>query len=645
MRVMKRFFDVLWRYGMHIGLPCLLLSACGASVESAKFYEAARRQYALENQAIQIFERGPTWDGANPLATALSNNQAISKTFVSLLGLTDPAGALRGFPYGSFGYGIHVQYSKTNTQSPIFNTWAGRPMEWNSQEFKAFMLYAHMSKAYAFAFDNLLSLQAAGVIKSTNYPVKGFAATAGHVGNTKFTYKNGLALNFFQHDQDASLSKLNMVDEADAIYHEYAHYLQHIYNTQAINVPISDFESGTVSNPDLDAIIEGTADYFVVAITKSERILSYLENNLALLNAGVIVREGTSMRSMSQSWSFPDTYVAQPHMDGRVIASAVNDIRKYISGFDVRASCNDEQATTPCYVKSSVSISGVNDIWAKAFEISMLAFGGMSNQSTYRHYAHLLITKTIDFLHSQGCDVVCQANKKKDLIKILHLRGLLDSQLSAAQAQAIYPVLGAGDVGTNDTHRIIVGSDIVGNAFNFVPFDPDRGLSDANMKLSECEMAVVFPDIYNNTNAPLLAATVPATDFYNIRFRVKSTTNLQEVKDDAGMVVDSLTNSNGKWKFWGILKPGERGLTNLFGKTSDWFKTTKGSHFSQPPTLNNFPVPWGYLVSVPRSRLGQPMTITWEVRMTPKNANSHDREISFERLQNLTIDTDLTFCN
>jgi hypothetical protein len=630
---MESFTSILART-IFMVLPMILLTSCGQSLESGKFFDAARRQFALDNEMMMLFERGPTWDGSNPGATAKQNLQSIPKSFVPLYGLSDIMGPLRGFLLNGFGYGIQVQYSNTNNQSPIFGVWAGQNLQWDSKEFKAFMLYAHMSRAYTVVFDNMLSIQ--GLVDQSNYPVRGLAAKPGSILGTSFTYAQGqLALNFYQHNQDTSLKKLNMVDEADAIYHEYAHYIQHIYNDTALNVPISNIALGAVVNPDLDAIIEGTADYFAAAMTKSERIHVYLENNLPLVRGNVKSRDGFHNRSISRSWRFPDTYIFQSHMDGRVVAAAVNDIRKFISKQDVALSgcVPASPGDGSCVVSSGVNITGVNDLWIKAFEISMLAFRDLATTSTHRHYARRLVHHATQFLSTQGCAGGCLTDARADLVKILQFRGLLDADEDVPGDVPAYTV------GSADTKVLVSPS------FNFVPFDPARNLSDTNGKLSECEIAIIFPDIINNTASPESTDhhLKPATDFYNIHFRVLSTQNLQEVKDGSQKIIEYLSGENRIWKYWGTLKPGQRGLTNVATSSSDWYKSTNGSHFSKPPTLENFPVPWGYMISVPQNRLGEVMSVTWEVRMTPKYTDTTAAQFSFQVTQSLTIDEDLTF--
>ncbi|HVJ64636.1 MAG TPA: hypothetical protein VM901_05225 [Bdellovibrionota bacterium] len=623
----------------------LLLTACGQSLESMMFYEAARRQYALDNQMLQLFVRGPTWDGSDPAATAKSNIQSIPKTFITLPGLASLEGPLRGYYTNGFGYGVQVQYTETSTQSPIFNTWAGAQLNWNSKEFKAFMLYAHMAKAHKVAFVdeplNLSSIHA--LVTDDNYVVKGTAATGGNaLLDTHFSYDNGgLFVNFYQHTAQSALTKLNMVDEADAIYHEYAHYLQYVYNETAMRVPITHTEEGSVTNPDLDAIIEGTADYYAAAMTKSERILVYLENNMPLVRADTVVREGFHNRSLSRLWRFPDTYIFNPHMDGRVIAGAINDIRKYIMNQKVQISgCSDSLNPNPaCFVKFGVDIVGIEDPWIKAFEISMLAFQNLTTPATnsYRFYARKLIDQVETFAASQGCAVspaACGAEVRADMLQLLAGRGLIN--LDTNYTYLTLDPANATHVGTAATARIRVNS-----SFNFVPFDPNRNLSNADNKLSECEIAVVMPDILNNTNV-----VGDATDFYNVHFRIKPNTisNLVPVRDANDQIIEQIEGSSIEWKFWGSLAPGRRGVDNVAVSASDWYKSVNGSHFAKPPTLTNFPVPFGYMVSIPRNRAGQVINITWEVRMTPKTSNALQR-VAFQLTQQLTIDEDLTFCD
>lgn len=614
----------------YMALPCLLLVACGQSADGLKFFEAARRQYSLDNEALLLFARGPTWDGTNPEATAKTSINLIPRSYMPLLGLSSLTGPLQGFHDDINGYGLKVQYSSTNSSSPIFNNWAGKDIEWNSKEFKAFMLYSHMAKVHELVFDNIPRLQTLITSHPERYPLRGVAATSGHVLNTAFSYgaSTGSVINFYQHNK-AGLEKLNMVDEGDAIYHEFAHYIQYLFNSTVLNTAVSNVEAGTVVNQDLDAIIEGTADYLSAAVTKTERIHVYLENNMPLIKAGTIVREGTYNRSISKSWGFPETFVFQSHLDGRVIAAAVNDLRKYISNQDIAIRGCTPAGSAGCSVNVGFTVTGVSDMWIKTFELSMLAFEDLTSTSTYRDYARKLIDEAETFMIAQGCTGACATALRVDLTKLFKGRGLIE-------ADSVAPITVALTAGATAATPIKYGT-----SFNFVPFEVSQGLSNDDNKLSECEIAMVMPDITNNTDV-----VGPATDLYNIYYRVVSTTNLQEVKDANGAVIDYLSGTNRKWKAWGVLAPGKRGLDGVATSTSSWYTTTNGSHFSAPASLSNFPVYWGYMVSVPRNRATQTITINWQVVMYPKNASSTLLKTTISSItQSLVIDDNLTFCD
>lgn len=616
-------------------LPILsLLASCGQSSDSLKFYQAARRQYALDNQAIAIFSRGPTWDGANDSLTAKSNLDSISKSFVSLYNLADINGPLRGAYSSSLGqYGVRVQYTLTDNQSPVFSSYAGNDLSWNSKEFKAFMLYAHLSRVQKNVFDAIPYLQTLVTASPALFPLRGVAATPGDVLNTAFGYSSGSVptINFYQHNQKVGLEKLNMADEADAPYHEFGHYIQNLYNPTLMAMSVSSPSSGSVINPDLDAVMEGTADYLSMAITKSERIHVYLENNMPLIQAGQVVRVGEQNRSYSKSWGFPETYIFDSHLDGRVIASSVNDMRKYLSKQDVTIRNCTPVGSASCLVNMGVTVSDVSDMWIKAFEISMQAFENLTPQSTYWDYAAKLIDEAQAFMTSEGCSGACSTKVATDLRRIFSARGLMPADDSVLITSAYT----SSDIGSDNTKTIQTAA-----SFSFVPFAISNGLSNDDNKLSECEIAMVMPDLYNNS-----AVVTPATDFYNIYFKIKSSLRLQEVKDASGAVLEPLSGANERWKFWGILSPGYRGVNNLVGTDPAWFRSVNGSHFGMVGSLSNFPVNWGYMVTVPRNSAGSAINITWQVVLTPKSSKTNLTSSSFEFTQSLTVDDTITFCN
>lgn len=614
-------------------LLLFLTMACGQSSDSLKFFRAARQQYSLDNEALMLFARGPTWDGGDAALTAKSNLNSISRPFVPLYELASKEGPLRGFYDNTLGYGLKVQYSKAAPQSPIFMSWAGGDLSWNSKEFKAFMAYAHMSRVQNLVFSQMPSLQARIDAAPARYPLTVYAVTPGSMLSTNFSYNSSTlppTITFFQHNKTTGLEKLNMIDEADASYHEFGHYIQNLYNANVVGMTVGANGQG---NPDMDAIIEGTADYLTVAVTKSERIHVYLENNLNLLSAGLNVREGTQNRSMNHAWRFPDAFVLNSHRDGRVVASALNDIRKYLGNVSTPLSGCTPVGASACYVKMNYSVSGVSDLWIKVFEIAMEAFQASSEQTTYRGYALHLIDKTEAFMIGQGCTAACAAKVRIDVLKLLRARGLVDSDAPAT------PTI---SVGTTAASGVVVGA-----SFNFVPFGVSSDLANSDNKLSECEIAIAMPDVYNNTDV-----VGPVTDLYNIFYRMSSVLNLQEVKDSAGKVVDPLTGPDRQWKIWGVLPPQRRGVNMLNAATSAWFKTVNGAHFAQPASLSNFPVDWGYMVTVPKNRAGATIKVNWEMVMHPKNSDTTLTSLvipsgttiaTFE--QSLVIDDDVTFCD
>lgn len=605
----------------------LFAGACGQSIEELKFYQAARRQFALENDAMTLFTRGPTWDAADLYINARSNINAVPKSFVPLYELASQDGPLLGYYEDGLGYGIKVQYTSTNSQSPVFSKWAGNEINWNSKEFKAFMLYAHLSKAKKEALKGISDLDTRFQGASVKYDLKAIAAESGNALDANFYFLAGgdPTITFYQHNSGNNLSTLNFADEADAIYHEYAHYIQNFYNGVVIGSSKSDVKNGQINNPDLDAVIEGTADYFTMAVTKSEKIHAYLENNMPLVLEGRIVREGTHNRSYSRSWGFPETYILQEHFDGRVVSAAVNDLRKYLQGQDVAIRNCTPVGDPSCFVSLSGKVSGVEDMWMKAFELSMLAFEDSGVQTTYRGYFKNLMTETASFVTANGCGG-CAAEVRSDLLALFAGRGLIEADTASVYTTAI----AASKIGTaaDDTIRM-------GASFNFVPFAISSGKANGDAKLSECEIAVVMPDLTNNSN---LAG--PRSDFYNIHFRMKSFSNLQEVKYTDNTIVDPLTGSEQDWKFWGILKPTEKGANKLLTSGSGWYTVTNGSHFSKPATLDNYPVSWGYMITVPRNRAGATISITWEIILQPKFSDTNAAKTTFESTQTLVIDTD-----
>ncbi len=358
---------------------------------SQKFYEGARRQEGLDAGSLYLWRRSPAFASGNTsLLSTMNLDALVPKTQHYFSGVLD----IRA-PIASRDVVIH--YSHNNPSAPTFYRWAGRRVPWqDNPDFRALFAYHETSRAIAYA-DTLINreyvkestsklfawreavcddgaggqergsrscssandLLAAPVLPLTvvadsstmprgeesdvtsagfcpyfdlNYEMTSgsycFSRDDAGAWKTKWHAGDYARQVFFYRDFD--FTRFNFVDDGDVVAHEIAHVLQ-----AALNPELLESEPGI--NTHLDAIIEGSADFFAAAYRRDDRLFRYAQTNLYQIFPSAYQGVLTGRyRDPKSSLSFPNAYNYKSIYDiGRVLSAAMNDYRLLRSGSSV----------------------------------------------------------------------------------------------------------------------------------------------------------------------------------------------------------------------------------------------------------------------------------------------------------------------
>lgn len=559
---------------------------------------------------LALWKRGPQ-QAVDPPDYSLDSTDALNSTNitrqpVSLFDLSSDSGKLTG-------PNLNVYYSKTSSDgpgkdSPSLSVWRNQRVDWDTKEFKAFMLYGHGSRALRYMKELYPSLNFS-VRGRALLPLHAYSSIDDNPLNTRYEInQDGRVGNilFYQEEAEPRV-RFNPVDESDAVYHEFAHVFQHVLNPNVL-------ESG--GNYDVDMLLEGLADFFAASAARDDTILEYLAVNAQYLFSQNN-RTGTKhRRKMSgSSLYFPRDYVGDFHLDARIVSSALNDIRKYLEGQTVNLLQN---CGTSCSVRwSTTTPMNTPDAFDMANTLAHDAYREIVPDSTIVHYSERIIAAANRKTWSAQCgsSSTCKSELISEITSILKSRGIHTSNpIRCDSSGTCNPFVISG---STPELRLNTG----GNLY-FVPLFTNLVESDTDAVLDRCEAILAIPDIS-------IASTVRAS-LYDMLFEVYDTDQksspLRSVTGFSSLNnIDRLTQNlpvfdpyDLEIKLWGFLLPGES-IVSLAGNTSSrYYAQHQESVLSPHPNslTSANPSPLGWALRAP-ANVGDIGTIEFAISVRP----------------------------
>jgi hypothetical protein len=555
---------------------CLIafaLASCRGSTLSDQFYSGAKRQEGLDNNSLYLWERSPAVASGNYNILSSANlDREISKTLRYLSNISSVRAPLASDD-------LVLQYSHVDESAPTFFKWAGKRVPWqDNPDFRVLFAYAELDRGIGYV-DALMSsgyltedseklfawrqavcagqthgersctastdILAAPALPltvsadnstfpggndsvvtdtgfcpffSNEYYLGTGSACTGRETNTnwKADWHAGLVRRQVSFYRDRDYKKLNLVDDGDTVIHELAHVLQ-----TAINPALLESKPG--QNLHLDAIIEGSADFFAAAYRRDDRVFRYAINNLYPIYPDSYVGElRGAERDPANSLYFPNAYsYKSPYDIGRVISGAMNDYRKLLAGEAV-PTLAVPTAITPASPAADSEVA-----WDMAVGVLFQTFYELSSTDltiSLNRFAGRMVEVCVG-MGAEKCNSTL-------IPAVLKNRGLLNLRyysptLSAAVNPTVQDLILPGVDGTYNNFLFLLGQSKVAadeaekrwglnmpTTLGWAPFLPGGSTEFANDDgvINPCEAIVVFPQITNNTQLEIWNAARTPTD-------------------------------------------------------------------------------------------------------------------------------------
>jgi hypothetical protein len=567
---MKRFSS----FYIFLVLVPLFLPGCLGSDISQKFYAGSRRQEGIDTNSLYLWKRSPAIAAGDFGLLSTHNLDAIvPKSLHNFRGVLDIHRPISS-------HDLSINYSHANPSAPTFFQWAGRRVPWkDNSDFRALFAYHEASKAIAYA-DSLISgeylkelpsklfawrqavcddgvggqvqgsktcLTASDILAAPVLPVVVVADAAAYPGgeasdatfagfcpffNFEYQYNSdpyclnrddggawkskwhsgeyGRLVVFYR---DHEFKSFNTVDDGDVVVHEMAHLLQTAINPELM-------EAGPGVNYHLDAIIEGSADFFAAAYRRDDRLFRYTLNNIYKITPNEF--EGYlsgRYRDPDNALSFPAAYSYRSFYDiGRVLSAAMNDYRKLRQGRSVAKILNSSNIDPIDNQGSAAWDIAVGLLFQTFHELDPddgdpLTLDGMS--ITFNSFAGKLIETCAS---TPGCG-------SAKLRLVLENRGILTPNYYDPAAVSATPW--SQSITTGNNFLVQLGQSLIEDdqaeerwglhmpkTLGWAPFMPGGSTRFANDDgvLNPCEVIVVFPQISNNTHLAAWGAARTSLD-------------------------------------------------------------------------------------------------------------------------------------
>ena len=558
-------FKHLWciakkaQYCVCILLLVLATVSCKQSDISERFKRGAGKQEGLDSSSLLLFDRSPSEasGGSQVLATSYLD-RLVEKSSHTFSGILDVQDNLRS----DF---LIMQKSHFNLTAPTFFTWAGRDVIWeNNSDYRAFFTYHYANQVIEYvdllkaslktdlllndneiawkenmedgagdfkapnvfplliSYDNdVLPGGASSLatdtnycpIFNTNYRVNGQGSCLAwsslnpvliedaFTGSSPYLYKK---ISFYR---DVDMPEFNNADDGDVVFHEMFHVVQ-----DAIIPEVLASSSGI--NVQMDAIIEGSADFFVSAMNKDNNVARYHQFNLhSLIPEAFIGSFDGSTRDTDNTLTFPNAYLDSPHDLGRTFSGAMYDLVWTLSGntlsvFPDETVCPFAHYAGDATCEIQMGTLSIADAYDEVMKLVILTFLSQEGQAapedvTFHGFSKLMIVECASFA---WCDT-------EGLSKILEARGLKtihdwsnDSGTPAIVAAATN-LSAFSDVDNPAPTGINLPATL-----GWAPFMPGGVTSFANddANIDPCEAIIIFPNVTNSSNLLALGAGLSA---------------------------------------------------------------------------------------------------------------------------------------
>lgn len=508
-----------------------------------------------QSNTLALWGRSPI-QAAGYKVTAKDNLESLSRQNVVLYNLNSSTGNLSGST-------VNVYYNSNEMTSPRVTAYGSSKIPWSNRDFQAYMVYGHASSAYKYIqslFPNI-SFQVNG---KNLFPIPVFALIKGYPFDTGYivNYSSSKlgALKFYGED-DAGFP-YNVSDEADVVYHEVGHSFQHILNPSVME------NSGYY---DMDMLLEALSDFFAASALRDDKILLYLEANSPLYGAS---RTGfNQIRRLDGTLSFPNSYVGEFHLDGRVVASALNDVRKYLSNQVILVSQPVNKTIQWMAPKPLTTGQAFDKVLVSSHE----ALRQMLPTSTILFFSQKFLDNLMlgDWSSFCASDASCVSRLRSDVESILISRGIYKANNLRTTPFS---------VGLANSGKEI----IFNNFLNFFPLSPTSGYSNTNSVIDKCEALLLSPNFY---------LTSKLNSLYDITFKLKSVFGLSSFKSIDVLTSSITSNTEKTKKLFGFILPSEGTFQAI--ASNRYYDDHQGSHLTSTSLSPEIPSALGWAVRAP----------------------------------------------
>ena len=569
---------------------------------------------------LNLFERSPGVDNGNVSQTASLSINSLNRRSVTLYDMHSKKRSLEGAR-------LRVFNNESERRAPIYNDFVNRNPDFDSDEFKTFMAYAHLSRSIRDA-DRIFTGAHARQNFSKVYPLEAFSREPGHPLSTGYIINfqtsgsqinvNRARISFFQDRSNAQYGFYNTVDESDAIYHEFGHVVQRVFNERVEIL---------AESQDLGMILEALSDYYAAASLTDAQILRYLEANSPNVFSSNGRTGNRHTRNAENRLFFPDSYLNHEHLDGRVLAATLNDFRKYLQGQVVSlTNCSSGS----CQVHSPGVPQSLRDSFEIVLRIVHNAFADLVLSSSMHQFSSFIVNETQsgNQLGAVCSSSACSSSIASHFQQILIHRGLM---ANTTQRPLVSNIQDIANIMTF-THEM-----------GFIGFS-ETGQANNDNLVQPCEILLVYPKFTNTSNSQSTQIDLMNLDISIVANGDGTFPQPQEVSRASDSTIIDFLSPGDSQKVFGWIKPGESSDSLMKGTTSGWFDSQQNATLMRPLSGTHFPVGGGYIVRAPNSA-NTSASLTFQLRAQAQSSNSTFTSQAININQTLTTTSGTGFCN
>lgn len=601
-------------------------AACGPAGFDGGVAAAVRKQRGLDSGEQSIWARNPAADAGDPsLTIATANFDAIPRTKTVLPDVLDQNAPLEGT-------NLRVLESTGYQFAPSFYDWAGEIVPWADPAFHVYNVFYHAQKARSYANDVLSEISSLASGVALQNPLTIYALEEGGLGDSGFSLSTSggtttAAIHLTKADLVSGKPPYKAADDADTIYHELAHFIQYEVSPNTY--------SATSSNYLVNVLNEGLADFSAAAVLGDESTNDYFMKHVKLAGSLLVpnMNQSTYTRSVANAVYFPQAFSGalppcyESHTssstttcgfdarqsDGRALAGALNDFRRYLVGYVIYAR-DGTKIGGPIATKLAADVA-----WKNVYHLAYKAYVGFDGQSTLHGYGLYLISSCAALDWCSAVDI------KNMLSAILVARGIVSA---ASITSAPATIATTPSASTNSLYVNV--PDLPGpspsptpsvSTVGFRPLSEGQYFANTDGFVDPCEGLLIWPQIEVRAT-PTAPATVPAR-IYSVSAEIASISGFQNLLRSDGSAYESVVPvQTGNYKVMGWIEPGESTAGDsglVINPLSRWYQQSGGRAFALYPTANDFAglasprlstLAWAVRAPKSRSELG---SVTWRL--------------------------------